>query len=41
MFEIQNVALTSGLLPDFIQMKAPGFKMAPSQWVLGLNHRST
>ena len=40
MLEIWYVALPSGPLPIFVQMKVPGSKMAPRQGVLGSNHRN-
>ena len=40
MLEIWYVALASGPVPIFIQMKVPGSKLAPRQGVLGSNHRN-
>ena len=40
MLEIWYVALPSGPVPIFVQMKVPGSKMAPRQGVLGSNHRN-
>ena len=40
MLEIWYVALPSGPVPIFIQMKVPGSKLAPCQGVLGSNHRN-
>ena len=40
MLEIWHVALPSGPLPIFVQMKVLGSKMAPHQGYLGSNHRN-
>ena len=40
MLEIWYVALPSGPLPIFVQMKVPGSKMASRQGVLSSNHRN-